>query len=266
MSMIFPGMDPYLEDARVWSTFHHRFVVYLADYLQPRLRPRYSASIDDRVYVEGPERFVQPDVTVRWKLRPSRETSATASLAVLDAPIVVEAEPLEIHEPYISIRDRRANKHIITVIEVLSPTNKYSGTGRDQYLTKQAETLSSDAHLVEIDLLRTGPHVLAVPEYLARNFGPYHYLMCINRAQRLRGRYELYPRRLPERLPRIRIPLADDDPDVDLDVQAVVERTYEAGDYRDDTDYDAPCVPPLPPEDQEWANGVIRAALAPPPT
>ena len=30
MSMIFSGMDPYLEDPQIWSGFHQRLIVYLA--------------------------------------------------------------------------------------------------------------------------------------------------------------------------------------------------------------------------------------------
>ncbi|PSN17406.1 hypothetical protein C7271_17910, partial [filamentous cyanobacterium CCP5] len=37
----FPGMDPYLEQAAYWSSFHSRLIVALADDLAPRLRPRY---------------------------------------------------------------------------------------------------------------------------------------------------------------------------------------------------------------------------------
>ena len=44
MSMIFPGMDPYLESAELWSSVHSRLIVHIADSLQPLLRPRYNAS------------------------------------------------------------------------------------------------------------------------------------------------------------------------------------------------------------------------------
>jgi hypothetical protein len=67
------------------------------------------------------------------------------------------------------------------------------------------------------------------------------------------------PRQLRQRLPRIRVPLADSDPDAVLDVQAVLEQTYEAGSYRERLRYDRPCVPPLPAEDQAWADELIRA-------
>lgn len=40
--------------------------------------------------------------------------------------------------------------------EVLSLKNKRTGEGREQYLSKRSKLLSSNAHLVEIDLLRGG--------------------------------------------------------------------------------------------------------------
>ena len=66
MSMIFPGMDPYLEDPVVWPSVHNTFVVYLRDELQPLLLPRYVATITERVFVQGPsERDIWPDVWVK---------------------------------------------------------------------------------------------------------------------------------------------------------------------------------------------------------
>ena len=84
------------------------------------------------------------------------------------------------------------------------------------------EKLTSETHLVEIDLLRYGHHVVSVAEWAARDCGAYDYLVCVNRARGRRDEFELYLRRLPERLPRIRVPLAEGDPDVILDVQAVL--------------------------------------------
>jgi hypothetical protein len=156
--------------------------------------------------------------------------------------------------------DRQSGKNVVTVIEVVSPTNKYAGPGRDSYQTKQREVMSSTAHLVEIDLLRTGPHVLTVPEWAARGRGPYDYLVSVNRAAGVRGRYEIYRRTLRNRLPKIHIPLAEGDPDVILDLQAVLSQTYDAGSYADLLTYDAPCRPALSPDDQAWANEVIRTA------
>ena len=72
MSMIFPGMDPYLENPAVFPGIHTRSVVYLADQLAPKLRPRYIASVGERVYVEGPaDRPIGQDSSARtsWPSR-----------------------------------------------------------------------------------------------------------------------------------------------------------------------------------------------------
>ena len=151
MSMIFPGMDPYLEDPQIWPGVHASFVVYLRDHLLPSLRPRYIAAVEERVYVEGPDREIIPDVWLR-QMYPQAPVAATA-VADEDAPVVVEVEPLEIHEPYVTILDSRSGKRVVTVIEVVSPSNKYAGPGRRSYVAKQQEVLTSDTHLVEIDLL-----------------------------------------------------------------------------------------------------------------
>jgi hypothetical protein len=259
MAMIFPGMDPYLEDPEIWPGVHASLIVYIRDQLQPKLRPRYIAAIEQRVFLEGPDREIIPDIWLK-QTRAFRE-EAPVALANGEGPVVVRVPGLEIHETYIAILDRRSGQKIVTIIEVVSPSNKYPGEGRKSYLAKQQEVRKSDAHLVEIDLLRTGHHVLAVAEWAARGQGPYDYLVCVNRAQGLREEFDLYPRRLQERLPnRVRVPLAENDPDVFLDLQAVINQTYEAGSYRDQLNYDAPCRPPLSPEAQQWANQRILEA------
>ena len=260
--MIFPGMDPYLEDPLVWPDVHTRFIVYLSEQIYPLLRPRYVVAIESRVFVEGPGTIhpIIPDASVR----PTQSALPQATVALLEADIAVEIQvaALEIEETYLTIRDRQSGQQIVTVIEIVSPTNKYAGPGRTSYMAKQTEVMQSTAHLVEIDLLRTGPHVLAVPEWAVDAHQPYDYLICVNRAVDWRDRFQLYPRRLQERLPRIRLPLAAPDADIVLDVQAVLARTYEAGGYAERLDYTAPCVPPLSPEEQLWADGLIRQAMS----
>ncbi len=253
--MIFPGMDPYLELPSLWTDFHSRLIVYLAEYLRPLLRPRYVASVQTRVFIEGLDQERFPDVGVRQTLlaRPR-----AAAVLPADAPLEVEVPEIEIEESYLHILDLQMNQRVVTVLEVVSPTNKYRGPGRDAYVAKQTEVRRSDSHLVEIDLLRTGPHVLAVPERLARGLGSYDYLVCVNRAAEKRTRFQLYLRRLPDRLPRFACPLAPGDDDVIVDLQAVVERTYEVGGYEDLLRYDQPCVPPLSAEDQAWAEALIQ--------
>ncbi|MBY0526074.1 MAG: DUF4058 family protein [Gemmataceae bacterium] len=262
MGMIFPGMDPYLEDPLLWPEVHTSLVVYIRDQLQPLLRPRYVAAIETRVYLAGPERDVIPDVRIKRKRPPRGVSGAAVSLA--DAPDIVRAPGLEISEPYLTILDLQDGQSVLAVLEVVSPTNKYAGPGRESYERKQEEVRRSQAHLIEIDLLRAGPHVLAVPELLARGRAPYDYLVSVNPAWGQREEFQLYRRQLRQRLPRIRVPLGEEDPEVVLDVQAVVNKTYEAGSYDDRVNYKTPCMPLLSQEDQEWSNQLIRQARAQP--
>lgn len=275
MAMIFPGMDPYLENPLLWPGFHNRLVVYIADSLQPLLSPRYIAAVEDRVFLEETPRAIIPDVWVRERSEFTPQ-GGNAGVAVLEATAIAtdESQPEadeellislsdpDEHESYIEILDRQSEQRVVTIIEVLSPTNKKPGRGREAYKAKQREVLASTAHLVEIDLLRDGEHTVAVPQWAVEEYRTYDYLISVNRAQDLRGDFATYPRRLRERLPRIRIPLAIGDRDVTLDVQAAVAQTYDAGSYRDRLRYDAKCVPLLSREDQAWANELIRAAIA----
>ncbi|WP_152052604.1 DUF4058 family protein [Tautonia marina] len=260
MAMIFPGMDPYLEHPGLWPGIHNEFIVYLRDQIQPALGPRYLAATETRVFIEGGDRVIVPDAFVRrTSTSAPRVTQGSVAVAEDDAPVIVRADPIEISESYLTILDRTAGQKIVTVIELLSPSNKRGGAGRKAYQRKQREVLRSDTHLIEIDLLRTGRHTVAVPKGLAQPRGPYDYLICVNRAKRPRDEFELYPRSLRRPLPTISVPLAKGDPDLRVPLQPVLDHTYNAGSYRERIAYDRPCVPPLSDDDQAWADALIRA-------
>ncbi len=169
MTPIFPGMDPYLEDPAIWPGVHARFIVYLAEVLRPLVGPRSIADVEQRVYVEGPDREVIPDVVI-LRNRPERLASSVAVVED-DAYVEVEVPPVEVRETYVVLIDRNSGDRVVATIELVSPTNKYAGPGRASYLRKQREVLASDSHRIEIDLLRGGPHVLAVAEWAARSQG-----------------------------------------------------------------------------------------------
>ncbi len=142
MANPFPGMNPYLECRRYWNDFHTSLMTYIRNALQPQLRPRYVARLEERVYVEESRREIQPDVAI---LRAKRPTGATATLdAPYDPPQVLHGEK-ELHtEAYVQILDRDQGLRLVTVIVVLSPTNKELNTkGRELYLRKQGEVLKS---------------------------------------------------------------------------------------------------------------------------
>src|SRR5438876_8929750 len=87
VSMIFPGMDPYLEDPQLWEGFHQGFIIYIRNYLQPLLRPRYIAAVEERVYLEGADREISRDLWVRRaraESAPRPPSPTQSSVAVLE--------------------------------------------------------------------------------------------------------------------------------------------------------------------------------------
>lgn len=260
----FPGMDPYLEDPEHWRGIHHTLITYMRDDLQPLLRPRYRADIDERVvvsWVDLESRTIYPDALIRPQPEPwQMPAEGGGGVAVAEPAVLVADEPLtlpreEVQEAFLKIRDVRSGE-VVTIIEVLSPTNKSeAGGGRAQYLEKQADVLASNVNLVEIDLLRGGERTAALPPKPLRV--PYHYVVCVQRAAR-RDRVEVYPFTVRQRLPRVRIPLRPPDADVVLDLPRLFTRCYDNGDYRAWIDYRAEPDPPLEPEDAAWADELLR--------
>lgn len=253
--MPFPGMDPYLEHSVLWEEVHAALIIEIRKQLVPQLLPRYVAKVEQRVFIEVPAHQRKPDVWIQRtrQFSDSDERTTAADEANLATPVVVEIAELEIKETYIEIRDRYQDMKVVTAIEVLSTWNKMDGKARDQYLEKQVATTASETHLVEIDLLRTGKHTLAIPEAEIPDQRPFAYLICVSRWPH-RARFELYPFGLRERLPKFPVPLMEPDPDVSLDLQAAMEQIYADGGYMLYVRYENPCESPLDSADQTWAN------------
>jgi hypothetical protein len=261
-------MDPFLEDPEVFPDFHDRFVIYLSEFIQAQLPEPYYAPVGQRVWIEVSHRYIEPDVNV---LRPRalthpepRESGAVAVAAPpRTAPVVVRVPHDERREPFVDIYlGRGQDQRLVTTIELLSLTNKSPGEhGRSLYLRKQDEILNSKVHLLEIDLLRAGEHTTAVPraDAVARA-GDFDYHVCIHHWDNLED-YFVYPIRLPDSLPEIAIPLLPGDASVSLKLQAVFDRCYDAGPYRREVRYqDVEPVPPLGPEQAQWAAERLQAA------
>ncbi|MCO5169086.1 MAG: DUF4058 family protein [Planctomycetes bacterium] len=197
-----------------------RLISGLSDTLMELLRPRYVVRADERVYVSDED-------AVRFEHR----------------------------EPFLSIF-ARGSAEVVTVIEVLSPTNKRGdgSEGRRAYLAKRRQVLHSEAHLVEIDLLRAGQRVP-----MARPLPAADYVVIVSRAP-LRPECDVFPSSLRDPLPTVPIPLLGDEA-VEVDLQALLDSVYARAGYDLDVDYGREPVPPLSPEDAAWA-----AARSPGPT
>jgi hypothetical protein len=243
-------MNPYLEQEAAWQDFHQRWIALAADLLGAQLLPRYFVKVEERLYVhelEEPHRFLgRADIAVA---QGNRVDGGRASTQLLEAPAQVELPAVDVeHQSYLEVRDR-SHRNLVTVLELLSPTNKRPGKDRDQYLMKREQLLASQAHFVEIDLLRGGPRMPFV------NLAPCDYYAMASRVEK-RWQADLWPIGLRERLPEIWIPLREADPPVRLDLQQTLHRLYDAAGYELYI-YQTEPEPLLSPEDAAWAHQFI---------
>jgi hypothetical protein len=250
----FPGMDPYLERPRLWPGVHNLLIARLAEDLGPRLRPRYYVAVEERTYTVGPSELVfagQPDVAA---VQPSAAPAGprVATLPAAPAAITVEVPlPDEIHETYLEVRATE-NHRVITALEILSPTNKRPGEGRELYLDKRQRVLGSSTHLVEIDLLRAGRRM---PVY--GKVPPSHYRLLISRRPR-RPRADLIPFSVRQPIPSFELPLLPGDAEPAVDLNRLLHELYDRAGYDLRIDYRKDPLPSLRGEDAEWADALLQ--------
>lgn len=257
----FPGMDPYLEAAAWWRGFHNKFIGQMEATLNADLPPGFGANSEERVYIISPQRSAYPDVLVKGNETASTRVSGggTAVLEPTDTHGILIAYPERIMEPYIVIRAAENLERVITIIEVLSPANKTLGSeGRAEYLQKQHDLLHSETHLMEIDLLRGGVHTVAAPLEGLQARGHWDYLVCLHRSTQP-YHFEYWFISLRESLPKVSVPLTEDVPEVELDLQAAFTRAYDAGPYTRLMDYRRDPPIPLSEADTAWVDALLKA-------
>ena len=242
----FPGMDPYLETPDIWPDFHDRLAEQISRDLNRTLpRPYYARlAMRPEVGILGgdPSRCIVPDVAIT-RPRHAPAESNESGVAVLDQPRTDISPSVRLrvsHElprhHFVEIRDSSRGHALVTLIEIVSPSNKRPGPDRRAYEAKQREILDSDISLIELDLLRTGEPIVGGPALIesASRLNPLpDYLMAVNRAWQ-RGAdldFELFPIGMTKPLPCIAVPLRDGEPEVPLDLQYTFNQAYDAGPY-----------------------------------
>lgn len=254
----FPGMNPYLEAAGVWQDFHMRFTTAMSEAIAELVAPDYFVSLEEHLYIEDPPdtetRFIgRSDVSLKGG--PALRTYGASATAVLEAPVQAkQTKPKDVFtESYLAIRDREYQS-IVTIIELLSPSNKRPGPGHDAYLGKRREYLWSGVHFIEIDLLR-GWGRMPLDEMPACD-----YAILLKRSTTW-PQAGIWPLRLRDPLPPIPIPLNEPDPDARLELQTVLHQVYDRAKYRYRV-YATKPQPPLMPDDVAWADVIVAEHLA----
>src|SRR5207248_6305843 len=154
-------------------------------------------------------------------------------------------------EPFIEIYGLNPERHLVTGIEVLSPSNKRPGTrGWDDYFRKRSAFLNGAANFVEIDLLRDGrrmPMREPWPE------SPYYVLVS---RERDAPACEVWPAHSLLPLPEIPIPLDGRDADVVIGLQKMVDEIYQRAKYASEIDYSSLSDIRLSSDENEFLNSV----------
>jgi Protein of unknown function (DUF4058) len=158
----------------------------------------------------------------------------------------------EIEEAFLKIIHVES-EDLVTIIEVISPTNKIRGSkGRASFMARRHEIMNSEAHWVEIDLLRTGTPTVTDPP-----LRPSDYRVLISRADQ-RARTRFWPISVRQDLPVISISLRGKDPEAPLDLGEVFRAVYDRAAYDVSVDYRKPPRPPLEGDDAKWARDLLR--------
>jgi hypothetical protein len=259
----FPGMDPYLESSVFWGGFHSNLYSRIQTVLNRRLPEGYFAEVDEYVWLEtdqSEERQLlgKPDTYITDKNRSS------APIVSGRGRIATMPEPVQVTLPKAKKRKHRFVKivgpdHVlvVTVIEVLSPSNKERSGDREKYLEKRDEYLGTGTNLVEIDLLRDGarmPFGKPSPE-----IADYYLFVCRGRSY---PHAEVWPFTIRDSIPQIPVPLKPGHSDTPLDLQSCVSEIYDTNRYSMRIDYSQPPTPPFGTVDAEWATALVKKNAA----
>jgi hypothetical protein len=244
-------MNPFLEQNDAWEDFHAEFIAHARDTLSGVVGPNYVVKIEVRLILhelsaDEPRYFGRADVGLTG--RPPADVP-TPSPSTIVAPYRIPLPAIDpIRISSIEVVDRR-DRRLVTVMELLSPTNKAPGPDRDDYLRKRNLLLEQRVHLVEIDLRRGGerPHYPPLPRC--------DYYVLVSRWQD-RPIVGVWPLGLRDPLPAVPIPLTPPDTDLTLDLQALLHRVYDAADYGKYIYTETPD-PPLSGQDLAWARQFV---------
>jgi hypothetical protein len=200
----FPGMNPYLEQPRLWPAFHKQFIAAAYQVLLPGLVDRYRARISARKY--------------------------TSELVLFTS--VTREEHIE---EYIEIRSR-IDGRLITLLDIVGLGNRTTTGGQAAYLATRQMAHTERANIVEIDLLTQGNPPVTMDR--TKVVDPY-CAVTVTRGN-TPERHEIYPGAVLKRLPKFKLPLAADDRDTVQDLQQMFARAYELGNFDSQIDYTQP--------------------------
>jgi hypothetical protein len=253
-------MDPYIEACGLWEDFHLALIYEIKSVLSGSVPSHYLVRTGERPYLvlvesEGKTSHpFLPDVSVTTPSGAKKGTkkggTALAEPASELEPHVLRAFIEEEHrEAFVEIFETDPEMRLVTTIEVLSPTNKRTGTpGWDLYQRKRQSILLGDVSLVEIDLLRGGQRMPMLDPWPD---SPYTLMVARARKPQM---CRVWEGSFQRALPPIPVPLVKPDPDIPLSLQPLVDTIYQRFRYRHSIDYATELQPPLSRKEAAWCR------------
>lgn len=221
----FPGMDPFLENPKLWSRFQHHLTESLMQAIAPTLSDRMSLVVECRRYVT-------------------------------EEPLFTSIIREQHDEPYLVIRKKETGS-ILCLIDYPSITNKTLPQGRTAYLQTRQNAKDYGAALIEIDLLLQGKPLL---EFNREGLPEWDYAVTVVRPK-FPDRYEIYSATLGKRLPRFKLPIRGEDRDGVIDLQMVVQKTINRSNLLKEIDYKTPLPSSFPEAKREWIQKFLNGEI-----
>jgi hypothetical protein len=194
-------MNPFLECPGIWPAFHHQLVAALHQDLVPKLGEHYEARIGERRYTAEPA--------------PGAPGTGVKQC-----------------EEYVEIHKANGGG-LVTLVDVVSPPNKTTESGRWAYLDTRQRARDLKANLVDLDLVLQGQPTL---DYSPEGLPDWDYAVTVSRSMEP-DRLEIYTATLHKRLPRFRLPVVAMNPDIVIDLQNMFMLAYERGGFAGQIDY-----------------------------
>ena len=253
--LAFPGMNPYLEARRLWPEIHNKLISEIHFFLCETLPPQYTATMEERVTIEetqGDELrsgYAVPDLNITGG---GQRTAGAGARPDAGAVTVTLPELRPVHEWFIEIRTENRLPSV-TILEILSHSNKRAGQGRRNYLAKRMRILQSPTHLVEIDLLRANNPMPAE----GHNDRAAYRILVSPSGMRPQATMLLFG--VQSAIPSFTVPLLRGDAGPALALGEIFSDLYVRGYYDRSVNYANDPEGPLSDHDRAWLDRTLRA-------
>lgn len=222
----FPGMDPFLENPKLWNRFQLHLTEALINAIAPALSDKFTLAVECRRYTT-------------------------------EEPLFTSILREEHDEPHLLIRNKDTGR-IACLVDYPSIVNRTLPQGKTAYLESRQVAKAQGAALIEIDLHLQGAPLL---EFNRDGLPDWDYAVTVVRPK-FPDRYEIYSVTLGKRLPRFKLPITGEDRDGVVDLQTVVQKTIEKSNLIKEIDYKSPLPTSFPEPKREWIQKFLKGEIA----